>query len=92
MTFFLTFYFILGYSQLTNNVVRVSGGQQRDSAIHIHVSILPQTLVKEREAKLCEVPAVSQVLYYLHNLVALLRGGYNSLCFLEEKTGSERSR
>ena len=26
-----------------NNVVIVSGRQQRDSAIHIHVSILPQT-------------------------------------------------
>ena len=25
-----------------NNVVTVSGGPQRDSAIHIHVSILPQ--------------------------------------------------
>ena len=29
--------------QLTNNVVVVSGAQQSDSAIHIHVSILPQT-------------------------------------------------
>ena len=26
----------------------VSGGQQRDSAIHIHVSILPQTPVPSR--------------------------------------------
>ena len=32
--------FILYYS--INNIVIVSGGQQRDSAIHIHVSILPQ--------------------------------------------------
>ena len=31
--FFFTFYFILGYSQI-NNVIKVSGGQQRDSAIH----------------------------------------------------------
>ena len=30
-------------SWLTNNVVTVSGEQQRDSATHIHVSILPQT-------------------------------------------------
>ena len=37
---FLTFYFIMEYSQLT---VTVSGGQQKDSAIHIHVSIVPQT-------------------------------------------------
>ena len=29
--------------QLINNVVIVSGGQQRDSAIHLYVSILPQT-------------------------------------------------
>ena len=36
-------HFVLGYSQLTNNVVTVSGEQQRDSAIHIHISILPQT-------------------------------------------------
>ena len=26
-----------------NNVVTVSGGQQSDSVIHVHVSILPQT-------------------------------------------------
>ena len=34
-------YFFLNI--LCNNVVIVSGGQQRDSAIHIHTSILPQT-------------------------------------------------
>ena len=28
---------------MVKNVVIVSDGQQRDSAIHIHVSILPQT-------------------------------------------------
>ena len=28
---------------LLNNIVVISGEQQRDSAIHIHVSILPQT-------------------------------------------------
>ena len=39
--FFLTFYFVLRCSQLTNNAI-ASGEQQRDSAIHIHVSILPQ--------------------------------------------------
>ena len=31
-----------------NNVVIVSGGQQRDSVIHIHVSILPQTPLSSR--------------------------------------------
>ena len=43
---FLTF--VLGYSQLTNNVVIVLGEQQRDSAVHIHVSILPQTPLPSR--------------------------------------------
>ena len=52
----------------------------------------PRLFVKEREAKLCEMPAVSQVLYYLHNLVAPLRGGYNSLCFPEEKTEVQRGQ
>ena len=36
---FLTFYFVLGYSQLTNNVEKVSGEQWRDSAIHLQVSM-----------------------------------------------------
>ena len=31
-----------------NNTVLVSTAQQRDSAIHIHVSILPQTPVPSR--------------------------------------------
>jgi len=34
--------------ELTNNIVIVSGEQQRDLAIHIHVSILPQTRVPSR--------------------------------------------
>ena len=33
---------------LTNNVVIVSGEQQRDSATHIHASILPQTPLPSR--------------------------------------------
>ena len=37
-----TFYFVLEYSQLTNNAVIVSVEHQRDSAIHIHVSSPPQ--------------------------------------------------
>ena len=40
---FLTFYFVLGCSQLTNKIVIVSGKQRRDSATHTHVPILPQT-------------------------------------------------
>ena len=46
--FFLTFYFALGYSQLTNKVLTVSGEQQRNSAINIHTSILPQTSLPSR--------------------------------------------
>ena len=37
---FLNFLFYVGLYPI-NNVVIVSGGQQRDSATHIHVSILP---------------------------------------------------
>ena len=44
---FLTFNFVLGVWP-TNNVVTVSGKQQRDSATHIHVSILPQTPLPSR--------------------------------------------
>ena len=40
--FFLTFYFLLRYSQVTNNVVIVSGKQPKYSAIYTHVSSLPQ--------------------------------------------------
>ena len=39
--FFLTFYFVLGYSQLTHNVMTVSGEQRRDPAIHTQASLLP---------------------------------------------------
>ena len=39
-SFFNTFYFILKYSWLS--VVIVSGAQQKDSVIHIYISILPQ--------------------------------------------------
>ena len=43
LNFFLTSYFILEYSRLTNTVVILSGEQQRDSAIHMYVSVLTQT-------------------------------------------------
>ena len=42
-----TFYFVLEYNQLTNNVI-VSGEWQRDSAIHIRISILPHNLLPSR--------------------------------------------
>ena len=40
--FFFNFLFFIGV-ELINDVVIIPGGQQRDSAIHIHVFILPQT-------------------------------------------------
>ena len=43
--FFIIFFknlFCIGYSQLTNNVVIVSGEQWRDSAIHVPISTLSQ--------------------------------------------------
>ena len=43
-----TFNFVLGLSRLTNNVERQSGEQPRKSALHIHVSILPQTPLPPR--------------------------------------------
>ena len=45
--FFLNFLFYIGV-QLINNVVIVSDAQQSNSAIHIHVSILPQTPLPSR--------------------------------------------
>ena len=45
-SFFLLFlnflFYVLGYSPLINNAVRVSDDYRRDSAIHTYVSILPQ--------------------------------------------------
>ena len=44
---FVYFLFCIGV-MVINNVVIASGEQRRDSAIHIHVSILPQTLLPSR--------------------------------------------
>ena len=38
----ITFYFVLGYSRWINHAVIISGEQQRDFAVHTHVSIFPQ--------------------------------------------------
>ena len=45
--FFLTFYFVLGDSQLTSKLI-VLREQRRESAIHIHMSILPQSPLPSR--------------------------------------------
>ena len=47
LPFFLNFLFCIGVEPI-NNVVVVSGGQQRNSAIHVHVSILHQTPLLSR--------------------------------------------
>ena len=45
--FFFKLFFCIGVYQ-NNYVVIVSGIQQRDSAIHIHIFILPQTPLSSR--------------------------------------------
>jgi len=45
----------LGYSRLTTNAGIVSGEQQKDSAIHTHESILPQTPFPSRLAHSIDV-------------------------------------
>ena len=47
-SFLKIFNFALEYSRLTNNAVIVSSEQQKESAIHIHVSIVPQNLFPSR--------------------------------------------
>ena len=42
LSYIFNFLFYIGVYPLSN-VVIVSGGEQRDAAIHVHVSILPQT-------------------------------------------------
>ena len=56
----LLFYFVLRYSRLINNVVIVSGEQQRDSAIHINVSILPKLHSHGCPITLSRVPYATQ--------------------------------
>ena len=51
LDFLKDFNFILEYSWLTNNTVTISCEQQRDSAIHIHVPILPQTPLLQAATK-----------------------------------------
>ena len=62
------------HSQLTSNVVIVSGKQWRDSAIHIHGSILPQTPLP---SKLPHNTEQSYVLYSSSLLVICFK--YSSL-------------
>ena len=68
-TVFLDFLFYIGIQSI-NNVVIVSGAQQNNSAIHIHVSILPQTPLQSRlllnieQSSLCYT--VSRALLVIH--------------------------
>ena len=71
-------YFVLGYKQLTNNVVIFSGEQQRDTAIHVHVSLLSQTpLLSSRphnieQSSLCYTGNYTGSLLVIH-AIAFLR-------------------
>ena len=47
-SFLKTFSFVWQYNWLTNNAAIVSGGQRRNSAIQIHVSMLLQTALPSR--------------------------------------------
>ena len=38
----------MGFGRVTNNLVIISGEEQRDSATHIHVPNLPQTCLPSR--------------------------------------------
>ena len=42
------FNFLISYLSMANNVVIVSSAEQRDSAIHMYLSILPQTTLPSR--------------------------------------------
>ena len=70
---FLTFYFVLGYNQLTDNLVIVSGEQQRNSAKHIHVSILPQTSLLKETTHNIQTPCQTWKGIELDALVSCLR-------------------
>ena len=58
-----TFYFVLGYSWLPNNVVIVSGEQLRDSALHEQVSIVPKIPHPSRLAHTIEQSFTIQLYY-----------------------------
>ena len=47
--FFFNFLFLIAVKPI-NNVVIVSGGQQSNSASHMHISVLPHTLLPSRLA------------------------------------------
>ena len=51
--------------QPINNVVVVSGEQRRDSAIHIHVSILPQTPLPSRLAHNIEPSSMCYTIVFI---------------------------
>ena len=69
---------------MVNNAAMVSGGQQRDSAVHIHVSIFPQTPLPsrlphniEQTSLLC--PCWLSVLYFFKIYLLIYFGCSGSL-------------
>ena len=73
---FLNFLFFIGV-KLINTVVIVSGEQQRDSFIHIRVSILPQTPLPSRLPHNIEESFMFHVLYSRSLLV--IHSKYSSM-------------
>ena len=65
---------------MINNVVIVSGGRQRDSAIDIHASLLPQTSLPSRlpnnieQSSLCYSSLL--VIHFKYSSVALCSGSF----------------
>ena len=94
VAFYFFFYFILGYSHLTNGVVIVSGEQGRDSAIHIHVSFLPQTPLPSRlphnieQSSLCYIVGLCWLsilnteVYTCLSRIACHKGPFNNILIL----------
>ena len=96
---FFHFQFCIGVF-LINNVVIVSGGQQRDPAIHTHVPILPQTPLPSRllynieqsstcyTVGPCLLPILNSSVYMSisNSLTSCPLGNHNStsLCFVSK--------
>ena len=63
------FWFLTGIG-LTDNVVLVSGAQQRDSAIHIHTPILSQTLLPSRSPEYGAEFPLLKVFSFAHKVIS----------------------
>ena len=94
------FFFLMVYVGVysINNVVIGSGGQQRDSAIHIHVSILPQIPSHPGfQVTLSRVPcAIQKVLvgypFYLYQChIILINHHPQEFCIMKSKHHKQKN-